>query len=456
MELMQHQIDDAAFLASKKFAGNFSGMGSGKTLTALEAIKLLNLNRNQRVLIVAPPIALHMWQEEYERHLGKKAVIVRKRDGTGVEQEAQALIMSYDIATHASGLKWLPSSLEVLICDESHALKSYKAKRTKAIIGSNGLCERAAHSWMLTGTPQTRWNDDMFPFLCRANHSGLRLKIGSVVMSKYLLRYCVSQEKSFGRGRPVRTVVGNRNTSELNELLFDVNNPLAIRRTLKSVWDAMPPITHSKLVIDVPISSELEGLMDTVDDGLFTGVRNMHRDDDSYEDGFAKKDPALATIRRLLGLAKVDAVVAEIYRRVDDGHGPILVGAWHTEVIDTIVVDLRQKGLRVASLDGRTSSRKKTETQDLFNNGKLDVLVGQIAAMGVSLNLQKGGNRIIVAEQDWSPAVMDQFYGRLHRMGQKKPVNVETIVSNTKIDKAIARIASTKASEHRKLIGSTT
>ena len=36
-ELLPHQIEDAEFLASKAFAGNFSGMGSGKTLTALEA-----------------------------------------------------------------------------------------------------------------------------------------------------------------------------------------------------------------------------------------------------------------------------------------------------------------------------------------------------------------------------------------------------------------------------------
>ena len=60
MELMPHQKADAAFLASKPFAGNFSGMGSGKTLTALEAVNLLDLKPNDRILIIAPPIALHM------------------------------------------------------------------------------------------------------------------------------------------------------------------------------------------------------------------------------------------------------------------------------------------------------------------------------------------------------------------------------------------------------------
>ena len=40
MILLPHQIEDAEFLASSRGTkGNFSGMGSGKTLTALAAIK---------------------------------------------------------------------------------------------------------------------------------------------------------------------------------------------------------------------------------------------------------------------------------------------------------------------------------------------------------------------------------------------------------------------------------
>ena len=57
--LMPHQIEDAKFLASRSFAGCFNDMGSGKTRTALEACRLVEA---RRVIIVAPPIALPMWQ----------------------------------------------------------------------------------------------------------------------------------------------------------------------------------------------------------------------------------------------------------------------------------------------------------------------------------------------------------------------------------------------------------
>ena len=90
--------------------------------------------------------------------------------------------------------------------------------------------------------------------------------------------------------------------------------------------------------------------------------------------------------------------------------------------------------------------------QDEFNAGEIDVLIGQIAAMGVSLNLQQGSNKIIVVEEDWSPSVMDQFYARLHRIGQKNHVHVDTFISDTKLDKAVGRISSAKQRSHHQLL----
>jgi len=71
--------------------------------------------------------------------------------------------------------------------------------------------------------------------------------------------------------------------------------------------------------------------------------------------------------------------------------------------------------------------------------------------MGVSLNLQRGGNCIIVVEEDWSPAIMDQFYARLYRMGQERHVHIDTLETETKIDEAIHKISREKARHHQKL-----
>ena len=174
--------------------------------------------------------------------------------------------------------------------------------------------------------------------------------------------------------------------------------------------------------------------------------------DDELAQDLKNQEPALATLRRELGIAKVKHSASEIADRLEAGNGPFLVGAWHTSVIDALYNELDERGWNCDVLDGRTSSTKKKLLQDEFNAGEIDVLIGQIAAMGVSLNLQQGSNKIIVVEEDWSPSVMDQFYARLHRIGQKNHVHVDTFISDTKLDKAVGRISSAKQRSHHQLL----
>jgi len=437
--LLPHQTEDAAFLAARRFAGNFSGMGSGKTLSALAAVGLV---MPAVTIVVCPPIAMDMWKREAEDFLSVEAQIL-KTGKTRIDLSMRTvLIMSYAIATkRVEELKKIRAG--VLILDESHACKSIKAQRTKALIGGAGLAQTVDHTWCLTGTPSTRWNDDLFSFLINADKHRLQDKIGSLTMERFQLRYCVTQKKKFSRFQRYPTVVtvGNRNTEELHDMLFN-GNPIAVRRELKEVWEQMPPLTTNRLMVKLDMSAELKAMLDEIKNQSVAQISQQIQND----------GPALATLRRELGMAKVKASVSEIVDRCEAGAGPLLIGAWHTSVIDALAIALTKKELKVGILDGRTPANKRQALQDAFNGGELDVLVGQIAAMGVAIDLQHGGNRIICIEEDWSPAVQAQFYARMHRMGQTKHVHVDIFASDTKLDKAVARIAGTKAREHHKIL----
>jgi SNF2 family DNA or RNA helicase len=440
--LLQHQIDDARFLAERSFAGNFSGMGSGKTLTALEAVRLVN---PALTIIVCPPIAMNMWSREAKEHLGIDAQIILTGKTQINLQGKSVLIISYAIATKRSD-ELRDRCPGVLILDESHACKSTSAKRTVAILGSHGIAGTAAHTWCLTGTPMTRWNDDMFSFLCRAAPDKLKAHIGKLNEQRFRLRYCITQKKKFSAHQrfPVEVVVGNRNTTELNDMLFgtDGSVPCAVRRELAEVWAAMPPMTENRLTIKLDTSPELKAMLKIVEKKTMAQIAEDIRSD----------APAMATLRLELGVAKVKDSVAVLVDRLEAGHGPILVGAWHTAVIDALAVSLTDKGYRTGIIDGRTSADKRQWLQDAFNAKELDVLVGQISAMGVAIDLQHGGNRIVVVEEDWSPSVMAQFYARLMRMGQQNHVHIEVLASDTKLEEAVARISRTKAREADKLM----
>jgi len=430
MELLPHQIEDAKFLASRKIAGCFNGMGTGKTRTALEAVVLSDA---ERVVIIGPPISLRMWAAEAEDHMVCMPQILSK-GSTEIDQGADVLICSYEIATKRQHelMDYVDGVTSALICDESHALKSTKAKRTKAVLGKGGMCGAFTHTWLLTGSPMTRWADDLIPFLFRAAPDQIKSKIGALSIERYNLRYCITQKRQFaGSRRPVIMTVGSRNLDELGTILAGC----ATRRTLDDVWESMPALTHTRLAIEPK------------------GVAAINRELDKMtmaqiEQALADKEENLATMRRELGMSMITEAADFIWQRADAEQGAILVGAWHREVIDGLLEELRKKKLRVASLDGRTPAAQKTELQRQFNEGELDVLVGQIAAMGVSLNLQRGGNAIVVVEEDWSPSVMDQFYARLHRMGQGKPVHVDTLFVENKLSTAVHRISQAKRRAH--------
>ena len=448
-DLFPHQERGASFLAEDSgTAGLFFGMGTGKTITSLEGFKRSDANR---LLVIAPPIALPMWHREIEAYLNTPALILKT--GKTPLGEFDAVVVSYAIAMNRKDelRDWLGSDCSVLICDESHALKSTKAKRTQAILGHGGIADGAFYNWQLTGTPITRWNDDMFPFLCRADLPGLIDRCGSTSMEKFLLRYTIRKEKQFPGARwPVKMVVGNARTEELANWVY--GEELALRVDLEEVFANMPPLTQNRYEIKLDADAELKRKLKEMEDMTV----------DQLQEQAKRKEPALATVRRELGLAKVKYAAEEIMERIDSGQN-VLVGAWHTEVIDALSRELsRRLGAEMSGnkrnaanglvqvIDGRTNPNLKDTLSGLWNEGGIKALICQIAAAGVSLNLQHGGTQIVVVEEDWSPAIMDQFYARLWRYGQEKHVHVDTLMSGTKLDQALARIAGTKASQQEK------
>jgi SNF2 family DNA or RNA helicase len=71
-------------------------------------------------------------------------------------------------------------------------------------------------------------------------------------------------------------------------------------------------------------------------------------------------------------------------------------------------------------MTGRIEREKAIE---LFQGGKTNLFIGQIAAAGIGITLTRASH-CILAECDYSPATMSQAINRLHRIGQKNSVNV--------------------------------
>lgn len=81
------------------------------------------------------------------------------------------------------------------------------------------------------------------------------------------------------------------------------------------------------------------------------------------------------------------------------------------------------------------SSEKRQKMCDLFNEGKLKVVIGNTAVMGEGLNLQKGTSDIHHLDLPWEPASMQQRNGRGLRQGNTNlGVRIHTYLAKGSFD----------------------
>lgn len=426
--LMPLQEKHAQYLSEVGFGADFSEPGAAKTLTALQAVRL---GGNDKLIVVTSPISIRMWVRTAAAFMGTDKVAVLT-PGLPNPQDADVLVVTYNTV----GNEWVQQKLAAfvaahkfcaVICDEAHALKSVVSKRTIAVYGANcdqeGVFTSGANAiFALTGSPIRRHNDDVYPHL-RALAPDILSAHGVLELDDFKRCFCRSQLKTYHpRMRPVLTTVGSRNTELLGKMLYEGEDPFAVRRKVSDLG-AMPPLIMHDISVGYEKDPELEELTAKL----------------QYED-FEQETPAIGTIRRLLGRAKAPHV-AGYAGRLNGG----IVLFWHRETGAAIADYLTAEEKSFGYIDGSVTANTKAKVEDNFNSGKMRWVVGQIAAMGESLNLQYGGKHVVFAEPDWSPGAMDQAMRRLWRFGQTCPVHVHYCAADHPADDAAYRVLYSKA-----------
>lgn len=408
-------------------------------MTALEAVRILDLPG--RWVVLAPPIALRMWATTIQEHLGAAAQILRS--GADIlDPAADFYVTTYGLAGAFPALAECAGG----IADESDALKTLSSQRTKLVYGNrasgkNCLVSNMQAFFPLTGTPIRRYADDLYPWF-RALHPSVLKREGITSLAGFQKVFCVTQMRRYHPRMPMKMqVIGNQNERLLHNMIYGqdgvIRRPaLARRRLIDDVAKFMPPMAERDVSVTFEDSAELRFASNLVDYDL-------------------ENEGALATARRLLGLAKVQACAGYLLDVMKEQNGPVLGLYWHREVKDGLVAALRadDPNLRIAVIDGRTRSQERETYEDAFNCGGLDLLLGQIQSMGVSLNLQRGSNRAVFVERDWSPSSQEQGYKRIWRLGQQSKVLVDYCLADHPIEEAVTAVTARKQKSNTEIIG---
>lgn len=134
---------------------------------------------------------------------------------------------------------------------------------------------------------------------------------------------------------------------------------------------------------------------------------------------------------------RLEACVSELVRY---GGSPTIIWTRFHFDIDILQDRLRSEGFSVVTYDGRTSSAGREEAKARFQSGKVNVFLGNPAAGGRGLNLQKAEQEIFYANYFGLRRRL-QAEDRGHRIGTRTDINVRVcdLVGAYSIDNVIVR-----------------
>jgi len=163
---------------------------------------------------------------------------------------------------------------------------------------------------------------------------------------------------------------------------------------------------------------------------LFNQIEDM-KEENTLTD-YRESSGKLAMLERLLIRLKAN------------GHRAVIFSQF-TSMLNIIEDFLTMLGFVFVRIDGSTNRVQRMINISQFNHPKSQIFVFLLStrAGGLGVNLQTA-DTCILFDSDWNPQADVQAMGRVHRIGQKKPVTVYRLVSAGTVEERIVARAARK------------
>lgn len=413
-ELRPYQAAGVEFITgharNKAYIGD--EMGLGKTITALAAI---HQEQAYPALIVCPAVVVGNWKREAETWLPGKTVQIIKTGKDVIDPKADMVIASYALAGKAAA----SHRFQQVICDEAHYLKNHQAKRTQEI---TAIAKAAPRRLLLSGTPVTNKPRDLFAQLEIIGMTGKNAPLGSFF--QFATQYCGGHHGRYGFEAD-----GATNVQELNERL---RASVYLRRDKAQVLTELPEKQRQVLLVEA--SAETKKRIKEI-------KAEYAAEKSARVPGCALK--AMTNELVAVGLGKVEAAGAFMEDFAESGK-KLIIFANLKEVQAGLLKKADELGVPSMRIFGEDSSEKRDQAVQAFQNDpRCRFAICSLKAAGVGITLTAASD-VLMVEQDWTPANLDQAEDRAHRMGQKNAVNVTYLIAENTIDDTLQKVISGK------------
>lgn len=385
-------------------------MGLGKTIEAI-----LTIRRNKKellpCLIVVPGSIKFQWARQLYEWAATEVLDVNPiTSPVAILPGFKYYIISMDLISRKGvSDKIAKLGIKLIVIDEAHKFKNLDTKRSKAlvkIIKENNI----EHKILLTGTPIKNRANEYFMIL--------NLLAPNHFPSLRTFQY----EWLEPNERGVYTRIPRWKLDDFKELISN----WVIRREKHDVLTSLPDLTRDYQFIEIEdpeIKKSYNAQIDLFSNFLSSSVKMNTMEILGW----------LTRIRNLTGIAKCQAAIDYTVDFLDSTDDSLCIGIHHVGVRDTIYGIFDGAGYAPLKFSGEDSAFRKDKVQQMFQRGDNRLLIMNILAGGLGLDLQSCSNALVL-ERQWNSADEEQFEGRFHRDGQKKPVNVTYMIARGTID----------------------
>ncbi|WP_432134801.1 MULTISPECIES: DEAD/DEAH box helicase [unclassified Streptomyces] len=370
-------------------------MGLGKTIQAIAVLAHLAAEGQSHFMVVCPASVLVNWTREIEARSALRVMVLhgpdrhdafadwKGRGGVGV--------------TTFDALRGFPApgggEVGLLVVDEAHSVKNPKAKRSQSVALWAERCER---SLFMTGTPMEN----------------------RVVEFRNLVRMLDGD---------VADSLGERDALAGSVAFRKAVAPVYLRRNQEDVLTELPSLQQTDEWEELSASDE-EAYREAVRAGNFMAMRR-------------------AAYMRPEKSAKLDRL-GEIVQEAGENGQKTVVFSNFKDVL-SVVKDVLAAGTAGATpvfgpLTGGVPAQRRQEIVDDFAGVQGPaVLLGQIQAAGVGLNMQ-AASVVVICEPQIKPTIEHQAVARAHRMGQVRPVRVHRLLATGGVDERMVKMLEAK------------
>jgi len=433
-DIYPYQREGALFAAMAGRSLIADDMGLGKTVQAIAASEIMaKCFGVEKVLIVCPASLKHQWLNEVERFSDRSVHAIqglsRKRRML-YEEEKFFKITNYDVVHRDVDVigTWSP---DLIILDEAQRIKNWRTRLARSVKRLS-----SPYAIVLTGTPLENRLEELhsiMEFLDR-HHLG--------PLFRFLHAHQIADE--FGK------VTGYRKLNDIGKSL----EPVLIRRRKDEVLPQLPERVDKNYFVSM---AEPQRTIHAENAQIVTRIVNKWRrfgfltDEEKQRLMCALQNMRMVSDNTYLidkttmnggKIGELEEQLKEIFESPDT---KVLIFSQWLRMIELIAGMLDKNRWKFRSLHGGVSSSKRGELIKMFKEDPHCRVFMSTEAGGVGLNLQSA-EVVINMDLPWNPAVLEQRIGRVHRLGQKKPVRVINFITEGSIEHGMLSLLAFKRS----------